>query len=159
MEKKCRHCQESFIPLPNVKKQSYCSKSSCQKARKRAWHQAKMESDQDYQRNQADTQTRWSRGHPEYWKAYRETHPDYTSRNRLAQRERNQRRRHKENQLIAKMDESNPTNSEKSFENKLIHGTYLLTHLDESGIAKMDEWKVKIVEIKDDYTSPLSRSS
>ena len=158
MEKKCHHCQESFIPLANVKNQSYCSKKSCQRARKRAWHQAKMESDPDYQRNQADAQTNWSRKNPNYWKSYRESHPGYAARNRFAQKERDQRRRHKKNQLLAKMDESNPTNSEKGFENKLIHGTYLLTPLDQPGLAKMDEWRVKIIEIKGNNTAPLSRS-
>lgn len=144
MEKVCENCGKSFSPLANVKNQSYCSKKACQKARKKKWHQQKLKTDPDYRRNQADAQAVWRRKHQDYWKEYRNNHPEYTARNRFLQQERNQRLRQRENSLIAKMDESNPG---KNPENKPIKRIYLLTPLDNQGIAKMDAWKVEINEI------------
>ncbi len=141
MEKVCKNCKNQFTPLPNIKKQCYCSKKACQKARKKKWHQEKLKSDQAYRQNQADTQAAWHEKHPNYWKEYRERNPQYTTQNRLKQQERNKKQRKTTDPVIAKMDESN---SRKELENKPISGTYLLTPLDEQGIAKMDAWKVEI---------------
>ncbi len=93
MNKKCEHCGKEFSPRPNVKKQHYCNETACQKARKRKWHQQKLKSDPDYRKNQAAAQEAWCKQHGDYWKKYREKHPEYTARNRLLQRERNRRRR------------------------------------------------------------------
>ena len=154
MEKIRENCKKSFNPLANVKNQRYCSKKTCQKARKKKWQQQKLRSDPDYRRNQADAQAVWRRKHQDYWKEYRKNHPKYTARNRLLQRERNQRLRPKGNPLIAKMDE---LNSGKSLGNKSISGNYLLTPLDQQGIAKMDAWKVEIHEISSVFLDSAAR--
>jgi len=135
MDKVCERCKTSFTPLPTVKKQRYCGKPVCQKARKKVWQKMKLASDDDYRQNQAKAQKAWHEKRPGYWKEYRARNTAYTERNRLLQRERNRRR--KRAPVIAKMDESTPRNI-------IPFGRYLLTPVCNPGIAKMDEWVVEI---------------
>jgi hypothetical protein len=135
MENKCcAACGQSFKPRPQVPQQSYCSASACQRARRQQWQRLKLTTDPDYRDNQARARQSWSQRNPNYCREYRETHPEYTKRNRKQQRERNSR---PQNRAIAKMDVSIP-------EFSLPSGIYHLRLVTAGAIAKMDVWIVEI---------------
>jgi hypothetical protein len=93
MEKRwCSACGQVFEPRPQSPRQAYCANDVCQRARKRLWQRAKRSTDDDYRENQLVAQTLWRRNHPDYWRQYREAHPDYTASNRHQQQGRNARR-------------------------------------------------------------------
>ncbi len=135
MEKSCLHCQKRFIPHPAVRDQRYCSNPQCQKARRRRWQKEKLAKDSDYRDNQDRAQRQWRSRNKDYWKRYRGDHPAYMERNRMAQKERNQRRR--PGAEIAKMDELKE-------ETLVPSGRYRLVPLGNGGIAKMDELIVEL---------------
>jgi len=93
-----RHSSPDHNPL-----QTYCASASCQRERRRRWQQARRQSDPDYRDNQSRAQDAWAARQPDYWCEYRQTHPQYSERNRRLQQERDSRRRER---LLAKMDVS-----------------------------------------------------
>ena len=97
----CVHCRRLFIANPRVKNQKYCSRDRCQRARKSRWQQRKIATDADYRKNQKDSQQTWQTQHPDYWRQYRDSHPQYRERNRMLQKQRDAKRRAKH---LAKMD-------------------------------------------------------
>jgi hypothetical protein len=107
----CKHCQSPFRPHYKVPDQKYCSSRTCQKARRREWQKQKLQEDDAYKENQRDAQLAWQKKNPDYWRNYRNKHPDYVERNRRMQKKRNYNSRHGRNshdakeQMIAKMDE------------------------------------------------------
>ena len=52
----CAHCGHPFEPRPQVHDQAFCSAPECQRARKREWQRAKLQSDPDYRINQQAAQ-------------------------------------------------------------------------------------------------------
>ena len=100
VQRKCKACGSRISPRPQNPDQQFCSKSECQRERKRRWQKHKRATDVDYRDNQARARRQWALAHPDYWRTYRREHPDYTARNRALQRERDRRRR----QGLAKMD-------------------------------------------------------
>lgn len=86
-ERICRHCHGLFIPVRNPRQQ-FCSQSACQNVRKSVLRREKQKNDRDYQENQNQACKRWRKKNPKYWKAYRETHPEYTEGNRSKQKKR-----------------------------------------------------------------------
>lgn len=141
----CVHCGKFFTR--RNRKQNYCKKPECQKARKAAWQRNKMHTDPDYKADQKLSQKKWLLTNPGYWKAYRENNPKKAERNRMLQTIRNRRRvkGHNANikmdpSLIAKMD------ARKSNEFNPI-GQFWLVPV----IAKMDARKVNIYTITDSY--------
>lgn len=138
----CIHCQKEFIPNPRVKNQRYCNNKVCQRVRKTKWQSKKMGGDPDYRDNQKRAQREWQKQHPGYYKAYRESHPEYTERNRLLQNIRNtQRCKDGRVNLIAKMDTLiKPFYSRKGAYFKLISQNPL--------IAKMDTLLVKLIPLE-----------
>jgi len=132
--KRCLACAETFQLCPRVPTQSYCSRAECQRERRKLWQREKRQADADYLRNQTECQRRWRDGHADYWRGYRADHPEYAQLNREKQRERNFTR---QPPAIAKMDACAP-------ESPLPSGTYVLSRMGESGIAKMDAWIVQI---------------
>jgi len=38
----CKHCRRIFKPNPRLKKQLYCNRKACQRARKTKWQKQKM---------------------------------------------------------------------------------------------------------------------
>ncbi len=70
-QKRCAGCGELFSVLPHVPGQTYCSAPTCQRARKRLWQKAKLQTDPDYRENQRAAQEAWVRRNPDYWKRYR----------------------------------------------------------------------------------------
>ncbi|HTD02729.1 hypothetical protein [Undibacterium sp.] len=130
--KNCLHCGLEFAPCPRVPSQSYCSAEPCQRARRRLWQAIKRSNDTDYRDNQARAQKAWNQRHPEYWKRYRDTHPEYTAHNREAQLLRNGY------SLVREVVRPDPPASMM----KLSSGNYRLTEIKWHGIAKMDVIKV-----------------
>jgi len=60
MTQHCACCGRPFEPRPQVPDQAYCSAPDCQRARKRQWQRAKLQSDPDYRINQRAAQQAWS---------------------------------------------------------------------------------------------------
>ncbi|MDR1661553.1 MAG: hypothetical protein LBR95_03895, partial [Azoarcus sp.] len=100
MTQRCACCGKLFAPRPQVPDQAYCSAPDCQRARKRQWQRAKLQSDLDNRSNQRAAQQAWSQRHPDYWRDYRAAKPEYEQRNREQQRARDQA----QNTDLAKMD-------------------------------------------------------
>ncbi len=146
--KQCAACGDRFTPRWNVPDQEYCSKPECQRERRRRWQREKLKQDPDYRANQAAAQRSWRKRNPEYWRKYRQTHPEYTARNRIQQRERNRHRGQVATgpspSTIAKMDEY----PDKS---PIASGTYRLIPVTGPGIAKMDAYLVKMHVLSDGY--------
>lgn len=72
MTRHCTCCGKPFEPRPQVPDQSFCSAPDCQRARKRQWHRAKLQSDPDYRINQRAAQQAWSQRNQDYWRSYRD---------------------------------------------------------------------------------------
>jgi hypothetical protein len=134
----CLHCAAVFVP--RNRKQYYCSRSECQRARKTAWQQIKMKTDPEYRADQRLSWKKWALNHPGYWKAYRRNNPEKDERNRILQTIRNRRRTAPANGVIAKMD------ARKCHGFKPL-GRFYLVPL----IAKMDVTKVNIYTIADTW--------
>ena len=143
MERICKSCDNPFQPHPKVPGQLFCRKLRCQKERRRRWQQKKRATDKSYKENQAAAQEAWLKRNPGYYKQYREDHPKYTRKNRMSQKERNEKRKRPPNMpafvksKIAKMDDLID-------EASLIPGYYILIPADSRHIAKMDYLIVKI---------------
>lgn len=139
--RRCAACGCAFEPRRNVPHQRYCSKPACQRVRRRRWQRHKLKTDADYRANQAAARRRWAERHGGYWRRYREEHPDYAEGNRVRQRERNRGRRRggtgPSPPVIAKMDAY-------ALEEPIVSGTYRLTPVAGSGIAKMAAYVVKM---------------
>jgi hypothetical protein len=99
--KRCKHCHRILDRNPRVKKQDYCRRAPCQRARKRHWQTQKVKNDPDYLKNKKASQDKWSEANPDYWRNYRRRNPKYSERNRLLQRDRDAKRR---SRRLAKMD-------------------------------------------------------
>lgn len=132
--RQCVACGKSFQPRPQVLDQTYCSAPDCQRERRKQWHRRKLQTDPDYQDNQLRAQQAWTQRNSDYWREYRESHPEYAERNRTQQQERNKK---DTAHPIAKMDVSNPPIP-------LPSGIYHLSLATETDIAKMDVWTVEI---------------
>ena len=132
--RRCMACGKAFPVLPQVNSQAYCSADPCQRERKKLWQRDKRSTDADYRDNQARAQVAWSSRNADYWRRYRQEHPDYAQRNRELQRKRNSRQRARE---VAKMVEpSGPP--------PLPSGVYRLTLAQGDDVAKMDSWLVEL---------------
>jgi len=146
--KRCAACRDRFMPRRNVPDQQYCSKPQCQRERRRRWQREKLRQDPDYRANQAAAQQRWRERNPDYWRHYRQTHPEYTARNRIKQRERNRR------QGLAATGPSPPGVAKMdAYPDKrpIASGTYRLIPVTGPGIAKMDAYLVKMQVLSDGY--------
>lgn len=145
---KCPVCGEPFVPRPQVKNQKFCPKGECQRERKRRWQQIKLQTDPAYKADQREHAKKWADLHPNYSREYRAKNPVYANQNRSKQKNRNEKCRVA---LIAKMDVSKPVSKAPS-------GIYRLTHIDASGIAKMDAWIVELNLISGDCVMPERES-
>jgi len=147
-KKRCAACDALFTTRQNVLDQRYCSKPECQRERRRRWQRQKLKQDPDYRANQAAAQKRWRERNPEYWRNYRQAHPEYTTHNREKQRQRNRRRGQAATgpspPAIAKMDAYRG-------KNPVASGTYRLIPVTAPGIAKMDAYLVKMQVLSDGY--------
>jgi hypothetical protein len=85
---RCKCCGRRLWPRPQNPHQQYCRLKECQNERRRLWRKERLRSDPDYRGNQADSQKRWLEKRPDYWRQYREAHPEYVAQNRRLQKER-----------------------------------------------------------------------
>ena len=138
----CVHCGKFFIP--RNRKQNYCTKADCQRARKAAWQRYKMKTDVDYRTQQQLSNEKWVKKTPDYWAKYRQQNPDKAVRNRALQHIRNRRNRQSDQDpafaVIAKMD------ARKCYDFDLLGQFYLVPV-----IAKMDVSKENIYIISKGY--------
>src|ERR1017187_3709101 len=137
MSKRCIACGEDFRPHPQVPMQTYCSAAECQRERRRCSQQKKRREDPDYRENDTRCNKDWAVQNSEYWKQYREKHPDYADRNRQMQQNRNQKQR---DAKIAKVGVS-------ALNFVLPSGRYRLTHVTADEIANEDSWIVEITAL------------
>ena len=136
----CSACGRAFLPRPQAPRQSYCTRPECRRERRRIWQLAKRQTDPDYLLNQTRAQQAWAARNPDYWRQYRQEHPEYAERNRVRQRDRRQLRKRTE---IAKM-----VASDRPF--VLEAGTYRLVRLDPESDANMDAWTVHLTVLSRD---------
>jgi len=137
MSKRCIACGEDFRPHPQVPLQTYCSAPECQRERRRRSQKKKRREDPDYRENDSRYNKDRAVLNPDYWKRYRENHPDYADRNRQMQQNRNQKQR---DAKIAKVDVSLMIFA-------LPSGRYRLTPVTADKIANEDSWIVEITAL------------
>lgn len=102
-KKRCISCDTYFQIRTQVPNQTYCSSPACQRERRQAWQRHKLQIDPDHCDNKSRAQQTWTQKNPDYWRKYRESHPEYVNRNQSMQRERNATR---ERDTVAKKDVS-----------------------------------------------------
>ena len=146
MDGKCQHCHQRFPRRPHLPNQRFCSRKPCQNARKNQWRKEKLAFDMDYKDNQREAQKRWKAKNPDYWRSYRDTHPEYVETNRQKQRQRNQRRKPSSlgQCVIAKSDAFRA-------KNEWISGYYIIERVTRDRIVKSDASFVKISCISEPY--------
>jgi hypothetical protein len=137
----CVNCATFFIP--RNRKQNYCTKAGCQRARKAAWQRFKLKYDDEYRSQQHLSQQKWLQTKPGYYRSYRRRNPDKVQRNRALQIVRNRRNRQQfsrkkafNDPLIAKMD------ARKFYHFNMVGQFYLVPV-----IAKMEVSRVNIYTI------------
>jgi hypothetical protein len=104
------------------------------------WQTTKRKTDPDYHQNQAQAQSNWRSSNPDYWRRYRETHPDYTAANRQQQKQRNSRRRSSPHELLI-------ANSDTSSNGLPSSGIFKLVAIDPATWAGQHEWVVQITQM------------
>ncbi|MCP4022703.1 MAG: hypothetical protein GY729_12740 [Desulfobacteraceae bacterium] len=127
----CACCDTFFIP--RNKRQQFCSKPACQRARKALWQKQKLATDPEYRKGQRLANQKWLANNPDYWKKYRKRNPEKAYRNRALQRIRNQREQPDKAIGIAKIDVRKACNQS-------LLGKFWLVPT----IAKMDPIKIFI---------------
>jgi hypothetical protein len=90
---RCRYCQQFFQPSVYRPQQIICSDPECQRRRRSDYHRERVGRDAAYAEDVRASQRKWRHAHPDYWKQYRQQHPETVERNRKQQRHRDQRRR------------------------------------------------------------------
>ena len=144
--RRCAGCGQPFHPDPRVPRQAYCSLLACQRERRRRWQQSKRQSDPDYRDNQMRAQQAWATRHPDYWRAYRSSHPDYVERNRMLQQKRNTGG---DMVAIAKM-------AATTRDLPLPSGIYHIRVMTGPSGKKSNVWQVEIRLISEEADSPAS---
>lgn len=132
----CQGCGQEKPANVRLKVQQFCGDITCQRLRKKRWHNSKMQTDPIYRAQQIDSRQQWRRQRPAYLyqREYRHNHPDYVESNREQQRSRNQKREPTApTQMIVKMDALRQIES----------NTYVMTPLCSDTIVKMDSLLVQ----------------
>ena len=129
---RCAHCGSRFTPAPQVPKQTYCSKTACQKARRRQWQKNKLQSDPDYRDNQARAQKAWAIRNPDYWRLHRKCGSNYS-----IETESEHGSSKKQGNATTKMGASN---TPSILRQALKDGVFRLKVLSEPDGNKMDVW-------------------
>lgn len=138
-EAPCLSCGRYFIP--RNRRQKYCVRSECQRARKAAWEKNKLQTSSDYAADRRLSRKKWQKNNPGYWKNYRVKNPEKADRNRALQRIRNRRRSSAEPVAIAKTDVGKTASIK-------LYGAFWLVPM----IANTDVRKIFLRELTD--TSP-----
>jgi len=92
--KRCKYCGAFFIPDPKVgKRQKTCGSISCKKALKAKNSVKWRQKNPDYYKGDYPRVKKWFSKHPGYLRQYRKNHPEYVEKNRIAQKNRDRRKR------------------------------------------------------------------
>lgn len=147
MKRRCMCCGCWFMPRANVPGQQYCSRRTCQNARRQRWRRKKLKSDADYRADQYASQGRWCRRNPDYWERYRSAHPDYCQKNREMQTARNRKRD------LIREQAAGPIAKRYALtgENSVIPGYYNLVPADGAVIAKRYALLVRLDVVSGSY--------
>ncbi len=92
-ERRCRYCEMIFQPSKYQPCQVVCSETCCQKRRRIEYRQQKLAADEEYRQVCRDSSRKWRVRNPDYWKRYREKHPESVIQNREKQKSRDRRQR------------------------------------------------------------------
>jgi hypothetical protein len=92
-ERRCRYCQKVFPPSKYQPLQVVCSGKACQQQRRNEYRRQKLATDPEYRQVCQDSSRKWRSRNLDYWKQYREKHPDSVTRNREQQRGRDRKQR------------------------------------------------------------------
>jgi len=92
-DRRCHYCQQAFQPYLYHPQQQVCSQAACQRRRRSDYHRQRIASDLVYQQVCLESPRKWRRANPDYWRKYRQDHPEQVERNRRQQRVRDQKRR------------------------------------------------------------------
>lgn len=147
--RRCHACGTAFPLRPQAPKQAYCSAAPCQKERRRLWQRERRREDADYRDNQARAHQTWAERNRDYWKRYRQAHPEYTEKNRQQQRERKRTERAQlptpqRGRSFANMDSCPPSKSPAK--EALPAGLYRICPLG-SEFANGDSWIVRLTPV------------
>jgi hypothetical protein len=91
--RQCRYCERSFQPSKFQPEQSVCGDPACQRRRRADYHRQKIAADREYRQGCLDSAQKWRSRNPDYWRRYREQHPEAAERNRQRQHVRDQKQR------------------------------------------------------------------
>jgi hypothetical protein len=91
--RQCRYCERSFQPSKFQQRQSVCGDTACQRRRRADYHRQKIAADPEYRQVCLDSPQKWRSRNPDYWRQYREQHPEAVERNRHQQHVRDQKQR------------------------------------------------------------------
>lgn len=92
-QRRCRFCQSQFEPSRFHPEQTACSDKLCQQQRRSHSRRQKLAHDPEYRAVCRDSSRKWRANHSGYWRQYRAGKPGSVERNRVQQRQRDQRRR------------------------------------------------------------------
>ena len=100
----CQHCGKVFPCNPRIKRQKYCSSTTCQNARRYLTNKVKSKKSDQSRRLRHSRNKRWRDAYPahEYQKQYRLEHPEYVIRNRQKQKMHNKKRQKDVSSMIVK---------------------------------------------------------
>lgn len=93
VERRCRFCEQAFVPSKYQPGQLVCGNPDCQRRRRAEYHCQKIAADSEYRQVCCESPQKWRSLHRDYWRQYREQHPAAAERNRQRQRVRDQKRR------------------------------------------------------------------
>ena len=94
MSERCfRDCGLRFQPSRCHPQQKVCSQPACQQRRRAESRRQKLLADAEYREVCRESARKWRADHPGYWQQYRASHQPSVERNRIGQRQRDQRRR------------------------------------------------------------------
>lgn len=91
--RRCRYCRTAFTPSIYHPAQQVCFSVDCQRARRRADHRKRYQTDPCYRQQCRESTQKWREADPDYQRRYRQAHPEYVEHNREAQRCRDRKRR------------------------------------------------------------------
>jgi tRNA(Leu) C34 or U34 (ribose-2'-O)-methylase TrmL len=89
----CRYCHQIFQPSVYRPQQRVCGEPDCQRRRRSDYHRERIRNDSAYAEDVRASQKKWRQANRDYWKQYRQQHPEAAERNRNHQRQRDQKRR------------------------------------------------------------------
>jgi hypothetical protein len=92
-QRRCRYCERVFQPSKFQPAQSVCGDAACQRRRRADYHRQKIAADPEYRQVCLDSPQKWRSRNLDYWRQYREQHPQAVQRNRQQQHVRDQKLR------------------------------------------------------------------